>query len=84
MAEPSVAFDAVVAQVRTLADGGIRVQLDLPESAIDAAAWLMQAKRNETPLSVACVRDETGADRSAERATKRNKSGTQPEAEASA
>lgn len=48
-------FDAAVNQVRTLADGGIRVVLDLPETALDAAMWLMTKKRDETPLKVACV-----------------------------
>jgi hypothetical protein len=51
----SVTFDASVQSVKTLADGGLRIAFDLPESAIDAAAWLMGAKRSETPLRVACV-----------------------------
>lgn len=56
MSDPaSVAFDAAVYKVQTLVDGGLRVTFDLSESAIDAAAWLMTAKRNETPLHVAVV-----------------------------
>lgn len=51
----SITFDAVVYKVQTLVDGSLRVTLDMPETAIDAAAWLMQAKRNEQPLRVACV-----------------------------
>ena len=41
----SVTFMAQVARVQTLADGGIRVTLDLPESAIEQAACLMAFKR---------------------------------------
>ena len=33
----AVSVTASVAQVKTLADGGIRLSLDLPEDAIDAA-----------------------------------------------
>lgn len=54
----SMTFDAVVAQVRTLADGGIRIQLDLSESSIDAATWLMKSKLDGNTLSVACVIDD--------------------------
>ena len=36
---------AAVARVTTLADGGIRVSLDLPEDAVQVAAWLMQCKQ---------------------------------------
>lgn len=44
MAE-SVTFMAQVARVQTLADGGLRITLDLPESAIEQAACLMAFKR---------------------------------------
>lgn len=44
MSEP-VTFMAQVARVQTLADGGLRVTLDLPESAIEQAACLMAFKR---------------------------------------
>jgi hypothetical protein len=44
MAE-SVTFNAQVARVQTLADGGLRVTLDLPESAIEQVACLMAFKR---------------------------------------
>lgn len=44
MAE-SVTFKAQVARVQTLADGGLRVTLDLPESEIEQAACLMAFKR---------------------------------------
>ncbi len=39
-------------KVQTLADNGIRVTLDLPETAIEAAAVLMALKRNEQALRV--------------------------------
>ena len=44
MAEP-ITFPAQVARIQTLADGGIRVYFDLPETAILAAAQLMECKR---------------------------------------
>ena len=37
---------AAVYKVQTLVDGGLRVTLDLPESAIVEAAWLMACKRD--------------------------------------
>jgi hypothetical protein len=45
-------FWATVAQVRTLADGGIRVTMDLPEDAIMQAAQLMECKRVGVVLKV--------------------------------
>lgn len=47
---------AVVAKVQTLADGGIRVTLDLPESAIMQAAELMVCKREGVVLEIECVK----------------------------
>lgn len=44
MAE-SVTFMAQVARATTLADGGLRVTLDLPESAIEEFACLIAFKR---------------------------------------
>jgi hypothetical protein len=40
----SATFTAQVARVQTLADGGLRVTLDLPEHEIEAAAMLMAFK----------------------------------------
>jgi hypothetical protein len=40
-----IEFDAVVFKVSTLVDQGLRVTLDLPETALIAAAQLMAAKR---------------------------------------
>lgn len=50
--EPEVTFDATVCKVQTLADQGIRVTLDLPETAIVAAAQLMTLKRVGAVLHV--------------------------------
>jgi len=47
-------FWAVVGKVQTMADGGIRVYLDLPESAIVEAAELMAYKREAVVLDVVC------------------------------
>lgn len=46
MAKSTVLFDCTVYKVQTLADGGLRVTLDLPETATDAAKMLMDW-RNE-------------------------------------
>lgn len=40
-----IKFYAAVNAVKTLADGGIRVYLDLPEDATDIAYTLMECKR---------------------------------------
>lgn len=61
MAEPTetetITFEAVVSQVRTLADGGLRVTLDLPEDTVYQAAWLMEVKRAEGTVKVECRRN---------------------------
>lgn len=44
MSDP-IKFTATIAKVQTLADGGIRVTLDLPETAILAAAQLMTVRQ---------------------------------------
>ena len=48
-----IKFFASVSSVKTLADNGIRVTLDLPENAIKEAAMLMEYKREMIYLSVA-------------------------------
>lgn len=48
--EAVIRFDAIVAKVQTLADGGIRIILDLPEDAIPQMAMLVEAKRQGIPL----------------------------------
>ena len=52
MADDTLTFDATVAKVQTLVDNGIRVTLDLPEQAIEAAAVLMALKRQGVALKV--------------------------------
>jgi hypothetical protein len=52
VSDDTLEFDAVVAKVQTLVDNGIRVTLDLPETAIEAAAVLMALKRQERALKV--------------------------------
>jgi hypothetical protein len=51
---PTIRFPSTVSQIRTLADGGIRVTLDLPEDAIMQMAQLAECKRVGAVLSVAC------------------------------
>lgn len=45
-----IQFDCVVNKVQTLADGGIRVTLDLAETEIVSMAALAQCKANEIVL----------------------------------
>jgi hypothetical protein len=52
MTSDALIFDATVAKVQTLADQGLRVTLDLPETAIEAAAVLMALKRQNVVLKV--------------------------------
>jgi hypothetical protein len=50
--KPTIIFQASVNQVRTLADGGIRLVLDLPEDSVRQAAMLMECKREGIYLKV--------------------------------
>ena len=50
MAEAVIKFDAIVYKVQTLADGGIRLTLDMPETAIPQMAMLAETKREGVPL----------------------------------
>ena len=52
MSEP-ITFPAQVARCQTLADGGLRVTLDLPETAVLAVAQLMECKRQGVAGEVA-------------------------------
>jgi len=47
-----ITFPAQIVKVQTLSDGGLRVTLDLPETAILAAAHLMECKRQGIPGDV--------------------------------
>jgi hypothetical protein len=58
----AIEFVAEVQKVQTLVDGGLRVTLDLPETAIVEAAWLMTAKREGVPVCVRCEPDEARLD----------------------
>lgn len=49
---PKIEFEASVNQVRTLADGGLRLVLDLPEDAVRQAAMLMQCKADGIALDI--------------------------------
>ena len=53
--ESVIRFRAGVYKVQTLIDGGLRVTLDLPETAICEATKLMECKRGGAVLEVAAV-----------------------------
>lgn len=55
MSDEVIRFQALVAQVKTMADGGLRVSLDLPENAIEAVTRLMECKTRGAVLEVAIV-----------------------------
>jgi len=55
MSEEAIRFSAQVAKVTTLADGGIRITLDLPETDIDTATKMMQVRQGGGILEVAAV-----------------------------
>ncbi len=55
-----IKFAAQVAKVQSLADGGIRLTLDLPEDAIMQAAQLMECKRWGAALNVTATPTELG------------------------
>lgn len=48
--KPVIRFDAIVYKVQTLSDGGIRLTLDMPETAIPQMAMLAETKREGIPL----------------------------------
>ena len=47
-----IVFQATVYKVQTLIDGGLRITLDLPETAVPVAAMLMEIKREGIPLII--------------------------------
>ena len=60
MTEPVIRFQAAVYKVQTLAtDKGVRVTLDLPESAIPQMAMLAECKRDGIPLLFEAKVDES-------------------------
>ena len=50
VAEAVIRFDAIVYKVQTLADGGIRLTLDMSEQCIPQMAMLAETKREGIPL----------------------------------
>ena len=50
-----ILFTVSVAQVKTMADGGLRFAFDAPETAIEAAAALMKVKQAGGVLEIAAV-----------------------------
>jgi hypothetical protein len=57
--ENKITFAAIVASVKTLVDGGIRITFDLPEDAIAQAASLMACKKDGIALRVEVKEDKT-------------------------
>jgi hypothetical protein len=55
MSDEAITFKATVSQVRTLADGGLRIVLDLPETAVITATQMMVVKQEGAYLECACV-----------------------------
>lgn len=53
--ENVIKFTAQVSQVKTLADGGLRVVLDLPEKAIKQVSALMEVKQAGAILEIVAV-----------------------------
>ena len=50
--EKPIVFQATVAKVQTMVDGGLRVVFDLPETAIAQVGQLMECKRKGVVLKV--------------------------------
>ena len=46
---------AEIYKVQTLVDGGLRLTLDLPETAIAQAAQMMDWKRNGAAIKIDCI-----------------------------
>jgi hypothetical protein len=51
-ADPTIRFVAAVYKVQTLTDNGIRLTLDLPETAIPQMAMLAECQRNSVVLRI--------------------------------
>jgi hypothetical protein len=50
-----IKFQAQVAKVQTMADGGLRIILDLAETEIQTATKMMQAKQAGAILEIAAI-----------------------------
>jgi hypothetical protein len=55
MSDEAIRFTATVSQVRTLSDGGLRIVLDLPETAVITATQMMIVKQESAYLECACL-----------------------------
>jgi hypothetical protein len=55
MSDEAIRFQAQVAKVTTLADGGIRLVLDIAETEIEVAKQMMLARQQGAILEVAAV-----------------------------
>jgi hypothetical protein len=55
MTDEAIRFVAQVARVTTLADGGIRLILDLAETEIDVARAMMEIRQRGALLEVAAI-----------------------------
>jgi hypothetical protein len=50
-----IAVDASIAKVQTMADGGLRVLFDLPETAVKQVSELMELKRQGVAVRISIV-----------------------------
>jgi hypothetical protein len=75
MTDEAIRFTAQVARVTTLADGGIRLILDLSETEIEVAKLMMEARQRGALLEVAAVavlQSLTNGETETNKRTKRN------------
>lgn len=55
MSDEVIRFVAEIYKVQTLVDGGLRLTLDLPETAVDVVTKMIECKRQGGLLEVAAV-----------------------------
>jgi hypothetical protein len=55
MSDGVLRFTVSIAQIKTMADGGLRFAFDAPETAVDIAAALMRVKQAGGVLEIAAV-----------------------------
>ena len=55
MSDSVLRFTVSIAQIKTMADGGLRFAFDAPETAVDIAAALMRVKQAGGVLEIAAV-----------------------------
>lgn len=53
--DSKIHFQATIAQVKTMADGGLRFVFDAPETAVDTAAALMRARQAGALLEIVII-----------------------------